>query len=219
MKIKICGLFRNDDIDYVNAATPDYAGFVFAEASRRRVSFNAAISLRGRLRDGIAPVGVFVNAAVGDIERLYLCGAIALAQLHGDESEDYIKELKARCGISVIKAVRMESADDIKRAEMLSADFLLLDNGKGGTGQAFDWSLIGNVGKPYFLAGGIGLHNIADALKITPAPFALDISGGAETDGVKNAVKIAALTTAVHGFRKNRRDDEIIRPRVEETDI
>ncbi|MDR3216767.1 MAG: phosphoribosylanthranilate isomerase [Clostridiaceae bacterium] len=201
MKIKICGLFRPEDIEYANAAAPDYVGFVFAETSRRRVSPHEAEILRAGLKDGIEPVGIFVNADVADIEALYLKGVINVAQLHGGEDGAYINELKSRCGISVIKAVRTESTQDIERAAKLPADFLLLDNGGGGTGRRFDWSLIRDVDKPYFLAGGINLSNVRDACLVGPAPFAIDVSGGAETDGVKDAAKIAALVRIVRDCR------------------
>ena len=84
MKIKICGLFRSEDIDYVNEARPDYVGFVFAE-SRRQVSPEQAANLRSRLANGIVPVGVFVNAPAANIAALYRDGVISIAQLHGAE--------------------------------------------------------------------------------------------------------------------------------------
>jgi phosphoribosylanthranilate isomerase len=89
-KIKICGLFRDCDIEYVNEARPDYAGFVFAE-SRRRVTTGHAGKLRERLAVDIKPVGVFVDAPAEDIAMLYSEGIIAMAQLHGGEDESYIK--------------------------------------------------------------------------------------------------------------------------------
>ena len=102
MKIKICGLFRSEDIDYVNEACPDYAGFVFAE-SRRKVSPEKAEGLRQKLKPGITPVGVFVNAPIAEIAALYRNGIIEIAQLHGAENEEYIKRLKEECNIPVIK--------------------------------------------------------------------------------------------------------------------
>ena len=93
LKIKICGLFREQDIDYVNEAKPDYAGFVFAE-SKRKVSPAFAANLRRRLSGEIIPVGVFVNAVVADIAALYRENVIAIAQLHGEEDDEYIKRLK-----------------------------------------------------------------------------------------------------------------------------
>ena len=193
-RIKICGLFRDCDIDYVNEALPDYIGFVFAE-SRRQVSAEKAAEMRKRLEPSIVPVGVFVNAPLENIVRLYREGVIEIAQLHGSEDEDYIKSLKQSCGAPVIKAVRVEKSDDIERLKNTSAEYLLLDNGAGGTGKAFDWSLIADIDKPFFLAGGVKAENIDAALKLKP--FAVDISSGAETDGFKDREKILRLVRRI----------------------
>ncbi|GHV84159.1 hypothetical protein AGMMS50212_14990 [Spirochaetia bacterium] len=98
MKIKICGLFRDKDIEYANEAKPDFAGFVFA-ASRRQVNGAHAARLRKNLLPGIVPVGVFVDAALQDIVSLYKDGVISIAQLHGNEDDCYIAELKGLCGV------------------------------------------------------------------------------------------------------------------------
>jgi phosphoribosylanthranilate isomerase len=196
MKIKICGLTREADIAQANRAAPDYIGFVFAK-SRRRVSYETAARLRAGLARGIAPVGVFRNAPAREIADLYLGGVIALAQLHGDEDAAYIAALKELCGVPVIKAVVVRSPADAARFEDSEADFLLLDSG-GGTGRPFDWDLIGARGerrKPFFLAGGVGLHNIDAALDLLP--YAVDVSSGAETEGVKDGEKMLALVRRV----------------------
>ncbi|MDR2841923.1 MAG: phosphoribosylanthranilate isomerase [Spirochaetaceae bacterium] len=198
-KIKICGLSRDCDIDYVNEAAADFAGFVFAE-SRRKVSVSEAEKLRKRLCRGIVPVGVFVNAPQELICSLYNAGIIAAAQLHGKEDAVYRTELKKRCAIQIIQAVAPHEFalgancyDD--------ADYLLVD-GSAGSGKAFDRSLIegaakncGNSYVAWFLAGGITTENIFDALEMHP--FGIDVSSGAETDGVKDRKKILALTEAV----------------------
>ncbi|GHU98524.1 N-(5'-phosphoribosyl)anthranilate isomerase [Clostridia bacterium] len=183
-KIKICGLFRNQDIEYVNEAKPDFIGFVFAE-SRRRITPAQAESFRKNLRGGIVPIGVFVNADTRDIAALYRNGIIGIAQLHGGEDAAYIDRLKALCGVPVVKMVK--PPDAVPNA---GADYLLFDSGNG-SGKTFDWRLLPRANKPYFLAGGIGLDNIEDALKLSP--FAIDVSSGAETDGVKDREKILRL--------------------------
>jgi phosphoribosylanthranilate isomerase len=203
LKIKICGLFRDEDIDYVNEAGPDFIGFVFAK-SKRQVSAETAAKLRDSLREGIVPVGVFVNAPVEEVAALYRDGVIAIAQLHGEESPEYIGELKGRCGAPVIKAVRVESREDIVRAASCGADYLLLDHGSGGTGRRFDWSLLGDekylgaLSIPCFLAGGIDVHNIEEALSYRP--FAVDVSSGAETGSVKDREKILRLVEQVRKY-------------------
>jgi phosphoribosylanthranilate isomerase len=196
MKIKICGLFRPVDVTYVNEALPDYAGFVFAK-SRRKVSLDLAEEMRSALDEKITPVGVFVDSPIEEIVSIYEEGIIDIAQLHGDESAEYIETLREHCKVKIIRAVSVETEHDIRRANGFGADHLLLDNGPGGTGVKFDWSLVKHVTKPFFLAGGINLSNMEDALHLTPAPYALDISSGAEIDGLKDRDTIIKLVETV----------------------
>jgi phosphoribosylanthranilate isomerase len=238
MKIKICGIFREEDVGYVNEARPDYAGFVFAK-SRRQVSPVRAAKLREKLDAGIVPVGVFVDAPVEAVAALYWDGIIAIAQLHGEEDESYITELKGltarrgNAGAPVIKALRVDAgaaAVAASGALPLSAlaltaltegaDYLLLDHGAGGTGRSFNWDLLETLrgtgsparavpahtgapaaslrGLPWFLAGGIGPHNIEAAVLLRP--LGIDISSGAETDGLKDREKIMKLVAAVQKY-------------------
>jgi phosphoribosylanthranilate isomerase len=195
MRIKICGLFREQDIDYVNEVCPDYVGFVFAE-SRRQVSHVFAECMRSRLADGIVPVGVFVNAKIEDIAALYSGGIISIAQLHGTEDEDYISRLKEATGshkdaVPVIKTVICKKAEKLM-LPVSKTDYYLVDSG-AGSGKAFDWEMlkVQKIEKPWFLAGGINLDNIVKAIALNP--FAVDVSSGAETDGIKNREKILQL--------------------------
>jgi phosphoribosylanthranilate isomerase len=191
MKIKICGLFRDCDIDYVNEAKPDFIGFVFAK-SRRQVSAGWAEVMRRRLSSEITPIGVFVNESLANVAELLNNHIIEMAQLHGAENENYIRELKSLSDKPIIKAVRVLSHDDIEAAQQTVADFLLLDNGTGGTGESFDWSLVRKVQKPFFLAGGLKADNIEQAILAT-GPYAVDLSSGVETDGRKDREKILEI--------------------------
>jgi len=191
MKIKICGLFRDCDIDYVNEAKPDFIGFVFAK-SRRQVSTGWAKAMRPRLSPEITPVGVFVNEPLGRVAELLNESIIEMAQLHGAETEQYIEDLKTLTNKPIIKAVRVISQQDIEGARHTMADFLLLDNGAGGTGETFDWSLVRQVNKPFFLAGGLQVENITQAIVATN-PYAADLSSGVETGGLKDRAKILEI--------------------------
>ena len=197
VKVKICGLTRPCDIDTVNAETPDYVGFVFAE-SRRKVTPQQARELRKQLRTGIVPIGVFVNETPETIASLVREGVIDMVQLHGSEDERYIETLESLTDAPIIKAVAVQTADDVQKWATSAADYLLLDNANGGSGETFDWSLLSTestpsipstASKPFFLAGGLNPANITHAIE-TVKPFAVDASSGVETDGFKDPAKI-----------------------------
>ncbi len=194
-KIKICGLFRDDDIDFANILLPDYIGFVFAPSSRRAVTQTQAMRLRKNLDSKIVPVGVFVNHPIDFVAQLLKNGTVSIAQLHGQEDETYIRRLKKETSAPVIQAFKITSSQDIKKACRSCADYILLDNKTGGSGQRFDWSLIKSVNRPFFLAGGVNNENITEALQINP--FAVDISSGVETKGVKDFEKMKAFVNTV----------------------
>ena len=200
MKIKICGLRRKEDILYANECLPDYVGFVFAE-SRRRVTREQARDLRRALADGISAVGVFVNEPEENIAELVREGIIDTVQLHGEETERGIGRLRALVPeAKIIKAVRVAAAEDICRGAQTEADFLLLDafseKGRGGMGKKFDWELIRNIEKPYFLAGGVSVREISRAAEL-PGIYAVDVSSAAETDGYKDRDKMREIVQAV----------------------
>ena len=175
---------------------PDYIGFVFAKKSRRYVTQEQAAGLRALLAPGILAVGVFVDAAPEDVAALLNAGLIDAAQLHGHEDGAYIRRLRALTKAPLIQAFRMDGEGDVRAAEASAADFVLLDAGNGGTGSAFDWSLARKVRRPYFLAGGLAPENVGAALKRL-SPYGVDVSSGIETDGYKDAEKMAAFAAAV----------------------
>jgi len=195
-KIKLCGLSRPCDIEWANALMPDYIGFVFARKSRRYVMPETAKELRGKLDPAIQAVGVFVNESPEVVAVLLNDGIIDIAQLHGGEDEDYIKSLRKLTDRPLIQAFRMGGPADLERAYRSSADHILLDNGAGGTGATFDWALLKEFDRPYFLAGGLSPENVAQAVKAVH-PFAVDVSSGIETDGVKDYKKMTAFVSAV----------------------
>lgn len=187
-KIKICGLRRQADVDYVNELKPDYIGFILTNGFRRTIDIELAKELKARLSSDIQAVGVFVD---DDIDKVNYCldnGIIDIAQLHGNEAPDYCKMVNGR----VIKVFKPNSFDKIDDYDV---DFLLLDSGTG-TGKAFDWSLIPKVDKPMFLAGGINADNIKEAIeKINP--FCIDLSSAVEVDGYKDYNKIKEILEIV----------------------
>lgn len=189
-KIKICGLRRPRDIEAVNAARPDFAGFVVeVPGSRRSVDKRELRELAGRLEEGILSVGVFVNAPPELVAELLEEGTLDLAQLHGQEDEIYMAELRRLTEKPLIQAFSIQTGQDAERALESRADYLLLDQGRGGTGQTFDWSLLPEINRPFFLAGGLGEENLERAIRQV-RPWAVDLSSSLETDGQKDPEKI-----------------------------
>ena len=194
-KIKLCGLTRPNDIEAVNELMPEYIGFVFAKNSRRYISPEEASKLKKMLNPKIKAVGVFVNEKINTVASLLNKGVIDLAQLHGTEDDRYIEKLRSITFKPIIKAFQVRTSDDVMNAQSSKADFILLDSGKG-SGQSFDWELIKNISRPYFLAGGLDSENITTAVR-SLKPYAVDLSSGIETDGVKDKKKMTAFTNAV----------------------
>ena len=194
-KIKLCGLSRDCDIEAANALRPDYIGFVFAVKSRRYVPPETAAELKQLLIPEIRAVGVFVDEAPERVARLLNDGVIDLAQLHGSEDEGYIRRLRNLTDGLLIQAFRIRTEKDLRRAEMSTADEILLDAG-AGTGTVFDWTLLQGAERRYFLAGGLNPENVRDAIR-SVGPYGVDVSSGIETDFRKDQEKMAAFVAAV----------------------
>ena len=195
IKIKLCGLTRPCDIEVANELRPEYIGFVFAPKSKRYVTAEKAMELKKALAPEILAVGVFVNETPEIVAELLSQGVIDLAQLHGSEDEDYIARLRKLTDKPIIKAFTIHEEKNIKATEMSTADYILLDSG-AGTGKVFDWALLKCIQRPYFLAGGLDVHNVGEATKVLD-PYAVDVSSGIETHGVKDKEKMAAFVKKV----------------------
>lgn len=195
-RIKLCGLQSLNDVTAANAVQPDYIGFVFAKTSKRFVIPQTAEQLRKKLDRKIAVVGVFVNEPVEIVAALLNKGTIDMAQLHGNESEEYITLLRKKTDKKLIKAFSVNEAKNLQGVYSCSADYILLDSGSGGTGKSFDWNLLQDFGRPYFLAGGLNINNVSEAVSRLH-PYAVDVSSGVETDGRKDDAKMAAFVNAV----------------------
>lgn len=200
-RIKLCGLSRPCDIDTANELKPEYIGFVFAKKSKRYVTPEQAEELKRLLAPEIKAVGVFVNEMPENVATLLHAGVIDIAQLHGGEDENYIGQLRTLTDKPVMQALDIETAGDVLYAEECTADYILLDSG-AGSGTLFDWSLIQNIKRPYFLAGGLRGDNVEEAVTMLH-PYAVDVSSGIETNGYKDKRKMAAFVAAV------RREDRL----------
>lgn len=197
-KIKLCGLSRPEDIDAANRLRPEYIGFIFAKKSARYVDPEKAAALRARLAPGIQAVGVFVREDPEHIAALADRGVIDVIQLHGGEDDAYIARLRTLTDRPIIQAFRIDTAEDVGRAQRSAADYILLDSGAGGTGTTFDWSLLKLIHRPWFLAGGLDADNVRQAVKAY-RPWAVDVSSGIETDGHKDPAKMARFIENARG--------------------
>lgn len=200
-RIKLCGLRRAKDIEYVNELSPEYIGFVFAKDSRRYVTKEEARLLKCKLDNGITAVGVFVNETIENIAELLNENIIDMVQLHGDENEEYINSLRQAAKCTIIKAFTIRDRADVLKALNSSADYILLDSGSG-SGEVFDWSVMESltgeieIDRPYFLAGGLEPYNVGNAISRLK-PFAVDASSSLEAAGYKDRGKMRAFVKAV----------------------
>lgn len=221
-RIKLCGLTRIQDIEIANKLKPEYIGFIFWDRSSRNVSAIQAARLKGKLDPEIKAVGVFVNAPAEQVISYYNVGIIDIAQLHGNENEEYIKKLHD-AGLTVIKAFKMKktgeninlagnvnietpekptgdaitetsgkSADDVITEAVKSSADYIMFDPGKGEGATFNWQLIKGIKREFFLAGGLTPENIEKAVE-TVQPFAVDVSSGIETGGHKDPDKMAAF--------------------------
>lgn len=213
-RVKMCGLFRDEDISYANEVKPDYIGFVFYPKSHRYVSIEKAQSLKARLDPEIKAVGVFVDSDISFIKELVAKNIIDIVQLHGHEDSNYIHELRKSIDnpdISIIQAIVIKNEADILRLPQndfmdneFSADYYLVDSGMG-SGSSFNWDLLKEHNVKIFLAGGLNTENIAKALS-TVKPFAVDVSSGIETDRIKDFDKMKKFISLVKENRSERNE-------------
>ncbi len=194
-RIKMCGLKRPEDILQANMLMPEYIGFVFFRNSRRYVTKATASGLKALLDKRIKAVGVFVDEEIGSIADLAGDGIIDMIQLHGNEDNGYIAELRKYIGKPVINAFRIKNQEDIRYAIDSEADYILLDSG-AGTGKVFDWNLLKEIKRPYFLAGGLDPFNVSDAIDML-RPFAVDVSSGIEKNGKKDPELMKRFVSSV----------------------
>ncbi len=192
-KIKLCGLSRVADIEVANKLLPEFVGFIFYEKSKRYISPAQAETLKYILDKKISAVGVFVNEKISAV--VEIAKFLDLIQLHGDEDENYISEIKKFTAKKIIKAFKIKTAEDLQRAKNSRADFILLDGG-AGTGEIFNWQLLKNFEREYFLAGGLTVENVSAAVKDLK-PFAVDVSSGIETGGLKDSAKMKKFVDIV----------------------
>ena len=214
VKVKFCGITQLDTVPVLLETGPDYVGFVFAP-SKRQVTVEQAQFIARDLRDSLkitngdksrSPVGVFVNETIPTIVEIAKAVPLSVVQLHGDETIPYIETLRNQLqeqqleSVEIWKAIQVQGKEDILPWEQAPIDGLVVDayskEERGGTGKIIDWSLLEGVQVPYYLAGGIGLHNVARAIRRLQ-PYGLDMSSSLETNGQKDAKKIRTMSQLI----------------------
>ena len=199
-ELKICGLSRMEDVIAVNRHGADYAGFVFFKKSKRYIDPYKAGELIEFLRSDIKSVGVFMDEPLDNVISTARISGVEMIQLHGHESEEYVEYVKRTLERPVIKAFKADEEGALEKALHTTADYVLIDSG-AGTGKKFDWNILKDFKREYFLAGGLDPDSAGEAISLLE-PFAVDVSSGVETDGIKDEKKIESFIKAVkHGGR------------------
>ncbi|MCR5492047.1 MAG: phosphoribosylanthranilate isomerase [Streptococcus sp.] len=189
-KVKICGLSTREAVEVAVNSGADYIGFVFAK-SKRQVGIKQASHLAQFIPKTVQKVGVFVSPTLMELQEAISKVPLDLVQIHGEFSDEDFEKLD----VPSIRAIPVEKT--LEEIET-KADFLLFDAPLAGSGKTFDWELLKNqvIEKPYFLAGGLTVDNVKQAITFF-RPYAVDVSSGVETDGKKDLLKIMRFIESV----------------------
>jgi len=199
VRVKICGISDPETALAAAEAGADALGFVFAP-SRRQVTPEQARAIIKTLPPFVARVGVFVNETPTRVTEVALHCGLTAVQVCGDESPDYDVGLN----IPLIRALRVGNGRTLPELKEYKARAFLFDTYRegsyGGTGTAFDWALLAKINCPglLILAGGLDAANVREAVRLV-RPYAVDVSGGVETDGCKDMQKIREFINLAKG--------------------
>ena len=206
MKLKVCGLTKMDQIQELISLNTDFLGFIFYEKSPRFVLNHLSLEEISEINHQ-GKVGVFVNESIEKIAEITEKAKLSFIQLHGDEDEKFIKDLRknVKKEVKLIKVFRVGETFNFQFSIFNSlVDYFLFDTDSkafGGTGKTFDWQILNEIEIPipYYLSGGISLENIHQLSTINQQPLALDINSKFETEpGIKNLEKIKKFTQIVN---------------------
>jgi len=206
VKLKVCGMREAENILSVALLEPAYMGFIFYDKSPRFVGENFIIPKN--LPTSIAKVGVFVNALLEDIVHAVQTHSLDFVQLHGDETPDFIKQVK-EAGVRVIKAFAIGEGFSWSTVKPYApwVDYFLFDTkgeNYGGNGRTFDWSILNSypLSVPFFLSGGINEENVKKLAGVNKPVHAIDVNSGVEEKaGVKSVSKIEVIKDLLHEYK------------------
>ncbi|GGC91928.1 phosphoribosylanthranilate isomerase [Enterococcus wangshanyuanii] len=191
MKVKICGLKTKKQVDTAVKNGADYLGFVFAE-SKRKISPDEVREITKDVPETVKKVGVMVAPKYEEAERIIQQAKLDMLQIHGMVATD-------QYSVPIIQAISVDGDEQIKRIQAATTDYLLFDAPPqefvGGNGQVFDWEKLALdqlTDKKIVIAGGLTIENVQEAKRMF-SPYAVDVSSGVETDGIKDLKKISAF--------------------------
>ena len=192
VKVKICGITNYEDAANAAILGADFIGFNFYSLSPRFIDRDDAKRIINKMPKNLKNVGVFVNEVLEEVKKIVEYVGLDMVQLHGDETPDYCKQIKEETKKEVIKSFRINKKEDIKKIKNYDVDYYLFDAYHeglfGGTGKSFDWNLLKNIKKPFFLSGGLNCGNVRQAIKIA-RPFAVDVASGIEKNQRKKDIE------------------------------
>ena len=203
MLFKICGLKSEETLICCEENKVDFFGMIFYKKSPRNIEIHQAKKLTDISNNlKIQPVGVFVNHNIDSLNKIISYLNLKLIQLHGEESQSYIDEIKKQFNVEIIKKISIRTAKDLNKiSKFKNVDYLLFDYKPnynelpGGNSKSFDWELLKDkkIGLPWFISGGINKDNIKKIQNLLN-PNGIDLSSGVEESiGIKNNTKINNL--------------------------
>ena len=189
--VKLCGMRTEKDVAEAVRAGADLIGMVLTPGFRRSVPLGLAVKMARLVPRNVITVGVFVDSPAEEVISTSRILGLGMVQFHGREDDQYMACIREALRVPVIKSFVIYDEQDIEEAERSTADYVLLDSGKG-SGQTFDWSLVKPLGHRMVLAGGLTPDNVKEAVTKL-RPYAVDVSSGIETGGVKDPIKMKAF--------------------------
>jgi phosphoribosylanthranilate isomerase len=197
-RVKLCGITRPEDAELAVSLDAWAIGFILWPGSKRAVDPGVAAGIARQHRRKLETVGVFVNPTLDEVAHAVENIGLSLVQLHGDEGPAFCNAVIQRTAARVIKAAGIASGADMRAIERFHTDFHLLDSGRGGSGQPWDWRLIAQRRSdvPVVLAGGLTPENVTEAIEAV-GPWAVDVATGVEAEpGIKDPAKVEAFMAA-----------------------
>ncbi len=202
-KVKICGITNLEDARLAIEWGADELGFNFYAGSTRYIEPRACKEIVEKLPRSTSTVGVFVNMSMNGILEVSKIAGLTAIQLHGDEDGDFVRAIRRKAGLKIIKVIRIGPVVSFIHDPFLDAHAVLLDafspNERGGTGRTFNWTVAKELTESFsrvYLAGGLNAENVAEAVR-TVQPYAVDVASGVESSpGKKDPEKIAAFIKA-----------------------